>query len=90
MAKLREYRAAKKIKSKYSKLGFDKVNIAHPQGLNIENPRSHSKASRGIEDVETLLKSEIAEEISQMAKELLKEMRKNSKPSIVSKIGSGI
>jgi len=90
MIKLREYRAAQKIKSKYSKLGFDKVNIAHPQGINIENPRSHSKASRGIEDVETLLKGEIAEEISQMAKELLKEMRKNSKPNIVSKIGSGI
>ena len=90
MAKLREYRAAKKIKEKYAELGFNKVNIAHPQGLNIENPRSHSKASRGIEDVETLLRGEIAAEIAQTAKDMLKEMRKNSKPQVVSKAGSGI
>ena len=90
MKKLREYRTAKKVKSKYSELGFNKVNIAHPQGINIENPRSHSKASRGIEDVETLLKREIAAEITQTAKDLLKEMRKGSKPNVISKVGSGI
>ena len=90
MKKLREYRTAKKVKSKYSELGFNKVNIAHPQGINIENPRSHSKASRGIEDVETLLREEIAAEIMQTAKDLLKKMRKGSKPNVISKIGSGI
>jgi hypothetical protein len=90
MKRLREYRTAKKVKSKYSELGFNKVNIAHPQGINIENPRSHSKASRGIEDVETLLKREIAAEITQTAKDLLKEMRKGSKPNVISKVGSGI
>jgi hypothetical protein len=90
MAKLREYRMSKKVKDKYSKLGFSKVKIAHPQGLNIENPRTHSKASRGIEDVETLLKKEIAAEIKKTVEELLKEMRKGQKPRVVSKVGSGI
>ena len=90
MAKLREYRMSKKVKDKYSKLGFSKVKIAHPQGLNIENPRTHSKASRGIEDVETLLKKEIAAEIKKTVDELLKQMRKGQKPRVVSKVGSGI
>jgi len=90
MAKLREYRMSKKVKNEYSRLGFSKVKIAHPQGLNIENPRTHSKASRGIEDIESLLKKEIATEIKKTVEELLKEMRKGQKPRVVSKVGSGI
>lgn len=90
MQKLKEYRMAKKIKKKYSDLGFPDLKIAHPQGFNIENPRTYSKASRGIEDIEKLLRQEIIREIMLQADELLKDMRKNKKTNLISKVGSGV
>ena len=90
MQKLKEYRMAKKIKKKYSDLGFPDLKIAHPQGFNIENPRTYSKASRGIEDIEKLLRQEIIREIILQADELLKDMRKNKKTNLISKVGSGV
>jgi hypothetical protein len=90
MAMLRNYRASQKIKESLSSKGFNNVKFAHPDGFNIEDPRSHSKSARGGESVEEVLKNSIANEIIAAAKELLKEMKSNSKPTLTSISGGRI
>jgi len=81
--KLREYRAAKRIKSRYEKMGIGYVKFAHPQGLNIENPRTYSKKATGRENVEDILKEQIFADFDESAKKFLKEMRKSPSNNLI-------
>lgn len=87
MAMLRNYRASQKIKNSFSERGFSNVKFAHPSGFNIEDPRSHSKTAGKGESVESVLAKSISNEIIAMAKEMLKDMKKSSKPKISSIYG---
>lgn len=88
MALLRNYRAAKKIQDEYKKLGFNNVSIAHPQGINIFNPRSYSAAASRGEDVEQVLAANILREISTQAKKMIGDIRKPKVPNLVTPKGS--
>ena len=87
MAMLRNYRASQKIKGEFASRGFNNVKFAHPTGLNIEDPRSHSKTANKSESVEAALAKAISDEIIKTAKDLLKEMKKSNKPRITSIAG---
>jgi hypothetical protein len=87
MDMLRSYRLAVKMRDKYQESGVDKFMIAHPSGINIFNPLSHSKAARPGQDVEEVLKENIELEIAEMAKKLMKEIRSSEKPSLISRRG---
>ena len=87
MAMLRNYRASQKIKNSFSERGFSNVKFSHPSGFNIEDPRSHSKTAGKGESVESVLAKSISNEIIAMAKEMLKDMKKSSKPKISSIYG---
>lgn len=90
MAMLRNYRAAKRMKTTMGEQGFNNVKFAHPTGFNIEDPRSHSKSAKGGESVESVLVNAISEEIIQAAKDMLKEMKKTRKPRITTISGGRI
>lgn len=87
MAMLRNYRAAKKMKTAMGEQGFNNVKFAHPTGFNIEDPRSHSKSAKGGESVESVLMNAISDEIIQAAKDMLKDMKKTRKPRITTMSG---
>ena len=88
MQKLRNYRAAKKIQDEYKKLGFDNVEIAHPEGINLFDARSYSAAAKRSDDIEAVLREKIMREIAENAKKLLEEMRKEKSPSLVTRSGA--
>lgn len=88
MAKLRNYRAAKQIQEEYGKLGFENVSIAHPDGINIFDPRSYSAAAKRSDDIEEVLSGNIMREITNQAKKLVEEMRKDKIPSLVTRNGA--
>jgi hypothetical protein len=77
MAKLKEYRAAKKIKEKYEGMGIGYVKFAHPQGINIENPRSYDKTASPTTRVDEILKRNIDAEVEAELKKTLDSIRKN-------------
>lgn len=87
MTMLRNYRASQKIKSNLNNSGFNNIKFAHPEGFNIEDPRSHSKSAFGGESVEVVLSKAIGNEIVKTAKEMLKETKKSNKPRITSTAG---
>jgi hypothetical protein len=60
---LKEYRAAKRIKKMYEKIGVEYIKIAHPKGVNIEDPRSYDKNASALVEVESILKAKITKEI---------------------------
>lgn len=76
MQKLREYRAAKKIKKKYESAGIGYVKFAHPLGINIENPKTYDKTSGPRDNPEDILKRNIVKEMDEALKLMLKDMRK--------------
>ena len=88
MQMLRNYRKAQQIKADYAKKGFNNVKIAHPDGLDIENPLTHNKGANSIEKVEDALQRSIAREIIEQAEKLLKDMRKPSVPTVISRRGA--
>jgi CRISPR/Cas system-associated endoribonuclease Cas2 len=88
MQMLRNYRKAQQIKEEYAKKGFNNVKIAHPEGLDIENPLTHGKGAKINEKAEDVLKRNIAREIVEQAEKLLKEMRNPSVPTVVTKRGA--
>lgn len=77
MVKLKEYRAAKKIKEKYEGMGIGYVKFAHPQGINIENPRSYDKTASSTTRVDEILKRNIDAEVEAELKKTLDSIRKN-------------
>jgi len=77
MAKLKEYRAAKKIKEKYEGMGIGYVKFAHPQGINIENPRSYDKTASPTTRVDEILKRNIDAEVEAELKKTLDSIRKS-------------
>lgn len=87
MAMLRQYRAAQKIKTDMAGKGLNNVKFAHPTGFNIEDPRSHSKAAKGGESVESVLIKAIGNEITEAAKDMMKEMKNSRRPQITSTSG---
>ncbi len=87
MDMLRSFRLAVKMRDKYQESGINKLMIAHPSGINIFNPLSHSKAARPGQDVEEVLKENIEIEIAEMGKKLMKEIRSSEKPSLISRRG---
>lgn len=60
---LKEYRAAKRIKKMYESAGVGYVKISHPQGINIEDPRTYDKNASPLTNVESILKAKISKEI---------------------------
>ena len=76
MTKLKEYRAAKKIKEQYEGMGIGYVKFAHPQGINIENPRSYDKTANQNARVDEILKKAIDAEIDAELKKILDSIRK--------------
>ena len=76
MQKLKEYRAAKKIKEKYESSGIGYVKFAHPLGINIENPKTYDKTSSPRDNPEDILKKNIATEIDEVLELMLNGMRK--------------
>lgn len=84
MQKLREYRAAKKVKDKYQNAGVEYVRIAHPDGINIENPRTYDKNALGNENVGLMLQQNIISEMDEELKKALKKMRKPGPREVVS------
>jgi hypothetical protein len=60
---LKEYRAAKRIKKMYENIGVEYIKIAHPKGVNIEDPRSYDKNASALVEVESILKAKITKEI---------------------------
>lgn len=86
MQMLREYRAAQGVKGKFSKLGFDNVRIAHPEGINIENPRSIAKNVSPSANMESVLRNEIMFDIQEQAEKVLKEMRKGGQPTLITNL----
>jgi hypothetical protein len=83
MQMLREYRAAQGVKDKFNKLGFNNVRIAHPDGINIENPRIIAKNVSPSANMESILRNEIMFDIQEQAEKALKEMRKGGKPELI-------
>ena len=81
--KLKEYRTAKKIKKKYESLGIGYVKFAHPNGVNIENPKSYSKTANFRDDPEKVIKQNIASEIEKSLTDMLKKIRKNKTRELV-------
>jgi hypothetical protein len=77
MVKLKEYRAAKKIKEKYEGMGVGYVKFAHPQGVNIENPRSYDKTASPTARVDEILKRNIDAEVEAELKKTLDSIRKS-------------
>jgi hypothetical protein len=77
MVKLKEYRAAKKIKERYEGMGIGYVKFAHPQGINIENPRSYDKTAAPTTRVDEILKRNIDAEVEAELKKTLDSIRKN-------------
>jgi hypothetical protein len=77
MVKLKEYRAAKKIKEKYEGMGVGYVKFAHPQGINIENPRSYDKTANPTARVDEILKRNIDAEVEAELKKTLDSIRKS-------------
>jgi hypothetical protein len=77
MVKLKEYRAAKKIKEQYEGMGIGYVKFAHPQGINIENPRSYDKTASPKTRVDEILKRSIDVEVEAELKKTLDSIRKN-------------
>ena len=77
MAKLKEYRSAKKIKEKYEGMGIGYVKFAHPQGINIENPRSYDKTASPTARVDEILKRSIDAEVEAELKKTLDSIRKS-------------
>ena len=77
MVKLKEYRAAKKIKEKYEGMGVGYVKFAHPQGINIENPRSYDKTASPTARVDEILKRNIDAEVEAELKKTLDSIRKS-------------
>jgi hypothetical protein len=81
--KLKEYRAAKKIKKKYESQGIGYVKFAHPKGINIENPKTYDKLAKGNEDVEKIIIGQILSEMEASMKAMLAKMRKNKANSML-------
>ncbi len=81
--RLKEYRAAKKIKQKYESQGIGYVKFAHPNGVNIESPKTYSKFAKGNEDVEKLIVGQILSEMEESLKKTLTKMRKNKANSLI-------
>ena len=77
MVKLKEYRAAKKIKEKYEGMGIGYVKFAHPQGINIENPRSYDKTASPTTRVDEIIKRNIDAEVEAELKKTLDSIRKS-------------
>ena len=77
MVKLKEYRAAKKIKEKYEGMGVGYVKFAHPQGINIENPRSYDKTASSTTRVDEILMKSIDVEVEAELKKTLDNIRKS-------------
>jgi hypothetical protein len=77
MVKLKEYRAAKKIKEKYEGMGVGYVKFAHPQGINIENPRSYDKTASPTTRVDEIIKRNIDAEVEAELKKTLDSIRKS-------------
>jgi hypothetical protein len=76
MVKLKEYRAAKKIKEQYEGMGIGYVKFAHPQGINIENPRSYDKTASSKTRVDEILMKSIDAEVEAELKKTLDSIRK--------------
>lgn len=87
MRLLKEHRAANKIKKSLAEKGFSKVKIAHPTGINMDDPRSFAKGADSANSIESLLRERVLNEITQQAKMLLKTMRDGKTPSLVSERG---
>jgi hypothetical protein len=83
MTKLKEYRAAKKIKEQYEGMGIGYVKFAHPQGINIENPRSYDKTANQNARVDEILKKAIDAEIDAELKSTLDSIRKGQQLDLV-------
>jgi len=86
MQMLREYRAAQGVKDKFNKLGFNNIRIAHPDGINIENPRIIAKNVSPSANMESILRNEIMFDIQEQAEKALKEMRKGGKPELITNL----
>jgi hypothetical protein len=83
MTKLKEYRTAKKIKEQYEGMGIGYVKFAHPQGINIENPRSYDKTANQNARVDEILKKAIDAEIDAELKSTLDSIRKGQQLDLV-------
>ena len=83
MTKLKEYRAAKKIKEQYEGMGIGYVKFAHPQGINIENPRSYDKTANQNARVDEILRKAIDVEIDAELKKTLDSIRKGQQLDLV-------
>lgn len=73
---LRDYRTAMKIREKYRNKGIGYVLFAHKNGTNIDNPKSYDPQAKSGEDVEKVLKRQIAMEIKSGIKKFAAEMIK--------------
>jgi len=83
MLALRRYRTAKRVEKELNDIGFPNVKFAHPDGININDPRSYRKNASPSDKVEKILNQNIAREIKEEAEKLLKEMRKPGIPQLV-------
>ena len=83
MTKLKEYRAAKKIKEQYEGMGIGYVKFAHPQGINIENPRSYDKTANQNTRVDEILKKAIDAEIDAELNKVLDSIRKGQQLDLI-------
>ena len=88
MAMLRNYRQSQIVKDSFKKKGFLNTRIAHPDGLDIENPLTHSRSAAPRSSVESVLAENILREIQTEAERLLLDMRKDSVPTLVSPKGA--
>jgi hypothetical protein len=88
MQMLRNYRQSQNVKKSFSEKGFSNVKIAHPNGLDIENPLTHSRSASPRSSVEDVLNQKIMIEIQEQAEKMLKEIRRYSTPTVVSRGGS--
>lgn len=83
MRLLREYRAANRVKENMRSRGFNKVKIAHPSGINMDDPRSFAKTADAASSIEDVLKNRIMNEINEEAKKMLKVLRDGKSPTLI-------
>jgi hypothetical protein len=88
MKMLRNYRYAQKLKKSYADQGVKKFKIAHPFGIDIDNPLSHSKSAKPGQRVEEVLVENIRQELIESGRKLIKELRKPGKPSLITRRGN--
>jgi hypothetical protein len=84
---IREYLAAQKVKQRLNNLGFENVKIAHPDGFDLDDPRTYSRGARRGDSVMAVLKNKMLTELTKLGQSSSNEAKKDESSKIVKRQG---